>query len=162
MVLDAIQRGVQEGLFAVQIGERVYFKEPVSLSESEYGATVRTDYTPPAAQPSDQTAPATDEATPTPSRVIENGVELLPPPATPASAPTPAPSYRRYALRARFSTDKFSEVYSSVIKPIVETGRSFTFTLEFEVDGELPKQVVDMRVSESARQLGQVEREEKA
>jgi hypothetical protein len=29
------------------------------------------------------------------------------------------------------------------------------------VDGELPKQVVDMRVSESARQLGQVEREEK-
>jgi len=156
VVLEAIQRGVQEGLFAVQIGERVYFKEPVSLSEGEYGATVRTDYTPPAAQPSEQAAPTTDEATPTPSRVIENGVELLPPP-----APTPAPTYRRYALRARFSTDKFSDVYSSIIKPIVETGRSFTFTLEFEVDGELPKQVVDMRVSESARQLGQVEHEEK-
>jgi hypothetical protein len=163
VVLEAIQRGVQEGLFAVQIGERVYFKEPVSLSEGEYGATVRTDYTPPAAEPSEQTASTTGGATPTPARVIENGVELLPSPAASASASTPAPRYRRYALRARFSTDKFSEVFSSVIKPILdESGRSFTFTIEFEVDGELPKQLVDMRVSESARQLGQVEREEKA
>jgi hypothetical protein len=163
VVLEAIQRGVQEGLFAVQIGERVYFKEPVSLGEGEYGATVRTDYTPPAAEPSEPTAPTYGDATPTPARVIENGVELLPSPAASASASTPAPRYRRYALRARFSTDKFSEVFSSVIKPLLdESGRSFTFTIEFEVDGELPKQVVDMRVSESARQLGQVEREEKA
>jgi hypothetical protein len=163
VVLEAIQRGVQEGLFAVQIGERVYFKEPVSLSEGEYGATVRTDYTPPVAEPSEQTVSTKGGATPTPARVIENGVELLPSPAASASASTPAPRYRRYALRARFSTDKFSEVFSSVIKPLLdESGRSFTFTIEFEVDGELPKQVVDMRVSESARQLGQVEREEKA
>jgi hypothetical protein len=163
VVVDAVQRGVQEGLFAVQIGERVYFKEPVSLSEGEYGATVRTDYTPPVAEPSEPTAPTYGDATPTPARVIENGVELLPSPAASASASAPAPRYRRYALRARFSTDKFSEVFSSVIKPILdESGRSFTFTIEFEVDGELPKQLVDMRVSESARQLGQVEREEKA
>jgi hypothetical protein len=162
VVLEAIQRGVQEGLFAVQIGERVYFKEPVSLSEGEYGAVVRTDYTPPAAEPSEQTAPTHGDATPKPERVIENGVELLPPPAASTSASTPAPRYRRYALRARFSTDKFSEVFSSVIKPLLdESGRSFTFTIEFEVDGELPKQLVDMRVSESARQLGQVEHEEK-
>jgi hypothetical protein len=162
VVLEAIQRGVQEGLFAVQIGERVYFKEPVSLSEGEYGATVRTDYTPPVAEPSEQTAPTYGDATPKPERVIENGVELLPPPAASTSASTLAPRYRRYALRARFSTDKFSEVFSSVIKPLLdESGRSFTFTIEFEVDGELPKQVVDMRVSESARQLGQVEHEEK-
>jgi len=163
VVVDAVQRGVQEGLFAVQIGERVYFKEPVSLGEGEYGATVRTDYTPPAAEPPEPTAPTYGDATPKPERVIENGVELLPPPAASTSASTPAPRYRRYALRARFSTDKFSEVFSSVIKPILdESGRSFTFTIEFEVDGELPKQLVDMRVSESARQLGQVEREEKA
>lgn len=163
VVVDAVQRGVQEGLFAVQIGERVYFKEPVSLGEGEYGATVRTDYTPPATEPSEPTAPTYGDATPTPARVIENGVELLPSPAASTSASTPAPRYRRYALRARFSTDKFSEVFSSVIKPILdESGRSFTFTIEFEVDGELPKQLVDMRVSESARQLGQVEREEKA
>ena len=163
VVVDAVQRGVQEGLFAVQIGERVYFKEPVSLGEGEYGATVRTDYTPPAAEPPEPTAPTYGDATPTPARVIENGVELLPSPAASASASTPASRYRRYALRARFSTDKFSEVFSSVIKPILdESGRSFTFTIEFEVDGELPKQLVDMRVSESARQLGQVEREEKA
>jgi len=163
VVVDAVQRGVQEGLFAVQIGERVYFKEPVSLGEGEYGATVRTDYTPPAAEPPEPTAPTYGDATPKPERVIENGVELLPPPAASTSASTPAPRYRRYALRARFSTDKFSEVFSSVIKPLLdESGRSFTFTIEFEVDGELPKQLVDMRVSESARQLGQVEREEKA
>jgi len=163
VVVEAVQRGVQEGLFAVQIGERVYFKEPVSLGEGEYGATVRTDYTPPAAEPPEPTAPTYGDATPTPPRVIENGVELLPPPAASTSASTPAPRYRRYALRARFSTDKFSEVFSSVIKPLLdESGRSFTFTIEFEVDGELPKQLVDMRVSESARQLGQVEREEKA
>jgi hypothetical protein len=163
VVVDAVQRGVQEGLFAVQIGERVYFKEPVSLSEGEYGAVVRTDYTPPAAEPPEQTAPTYGDATPKPERVIENGVELLPPPAASTSASTPAPRYRRYALRARFSTDKFSEVFSSVIKPLLdESGRSFTFTIEFEVDGELPKQLIDMRVSESARQLGQVEREEKA
>jgi hypothetical protein len=163
VVLEAIQRGVQEGLFAVQIGERVYFKEPVSLSEGEYGAVVRTDYTPPVAEPSEQTVSTTGGATPTPSRVTENGGEVLPPPPVPRPASTPAPSYRRYALRARFSTDKFSEVFSSVIKPLLdESGRSFTFTIEFEVDGELPKQLVDMRVSESARQLGQVEREEKA
>jgi hypothetical protein len=160
VVLQAIARGVQDGLLAVQIGERVYYEEPVSLSESAYDATVRTDYTPPAAEPSMRTAPAPDEATPAAALVNESGLELLPPPA--ASAPTAAPRYRRYALRARFSTDKFSEVFSRVIKPILdESGRSFTFTLEFEVDGELPKQVVDMRVSESARQLGQVEREEK-
>jgi hypothetical protein len=163
VVVDAVQRGVQEGLFAVQIGERVYFKEPVSLGEGEYGATVRTDYTPPAAEPPEPTASTTGGATPTPSRVTENGGEVLPPPPVPRPASTPAPSYRRYALRARFSTDKFSEVFSSVIKPILdESGRSFTFTIEFEIDGELPKQLVDMRVSESARQLGQVEREEKA
>lgn len=162
VVVDAVQRGVQEGLFAVQIGERVYFKEPVSLGEGEYGATVRTDYTPPVAEPPEPTAPTHGDATPKPERVIENGVELLPSPAASASASTPAPRYRRYALRARFSTDKFSEVFSSVIKPLLdESGRSFTFTIEFEVDGELPKQVVDMRVSESARQLGQVEHEEK-
>ena len=164
VVLDAIQRGVQEGLFAVQIGERVYFKEPVSLSEGEYGATVRTDYTPPAAQPSEPTAP--EAATAKPAGVNESSGGMVHPSPARAPAPThttPTPSYRRYALRARFSTDKFSEVYSSVIKPLLdETGRSFTFTLEFEVDGGLPKQVVDMRVSESARQLGQVEREEKA
>jgi hypothetical protein len=162
VALEAVQRGVQEGLFAVQIGERVYFKEPVSLSEGEYGAVVRTDYTPPAAEPPEQTVSTTGGATPTPSRVTENGGEVLPPPAASASASTPAPRYRRYALRARFSTDKFSEVFSSVIKPLLdESGRSFTFTIEFEVDGELPKQLVDMRVSESARQLGQVEHEEK-
>jgi len=162
VVLEAVQRGALEGVFAVQIGERVYFKEPVSLSEGEYGATVRTDYTPPAAELSEPIAPSTGDATPTPARTSENGVELLPPPAASIAASTPAPRYRRYALRARFSTDKFSEVFSSVIKPILdESGRSFTFTLEFEVDGELPKQLVDMRVSESARQLGQVEHEAK-
>jgi hypothetical protein len=90
VVVDAVQRGVQEGLFAVQIGERVYFKEPVSLSEGEYGATVRTDYTPPVAEPSEPTAPTYGDATPTPARVIENGVELLPSPAASASASTPA------------------------------------------------------------------------
>jgi hypothetical protein len=68
VVLQAIARGVQEGLFAVQIGERVYFKEPVSLGEGEYGATVRTDYTPPAAEPPEPTAPTYGDATPTPAR----------------------------------------------------------------------------------------------
>jgi hypothetical protein len=161
VVVDAVQRGVQEGLFAVQIGERVYFKEPVSLSEGEYGATVRTDYTPPAAEPPEQTVSTTGGATPTPARVIENGVELLPSPAASASASTPAPRYRRYALRARFSSDKFPEIFKGIVLPLNEAGLSFTLTLEFEVNGELPKQVVDMRVSESARQLGQVEHEEK-
>jgi hypothetical protein len=80
VVLEAIQRGVQEGLFAVQIGEQVYYKKPVSLSEGEYGAVVRTDYTPPAAEPSEQTVSTTGGATPTPSHVTENGGKVLPPP----------------------------------------------------------------------------------
>jgi hypothetical protein len=161
VVLEAIQRGVQEGLFAVQIGEQVYYKKPVSLSEGEYGAVVRTDYTPPVAEPSEQTASTTGGATPTPSHVTENGGEVLPPPPVPRPASTPAPSYRRYALRARFSSDKFPEIFKGIVLPLNEAGLSFTLTLEFEVNGELPKQVVDMRVSESARQLGQVEHEEK-
>jgi hypothetical protein len=164
VVLEAIQRGVQEGLFAVQIGERVYFKEPVSLergrirrdgahrlhaaccgaARADRAHTWRCDaYARARHRERRRAAP--------PTRCVRLRVDAC------------APRYRRYALRARFSTDKFSEVFSSVIKPLLdESGRSFTFTIEFEVDGELPKQVVDMRVSESARQLGQVEREEKA
>jgi hypothetical protein len=117
VVLQAIARGVQEGLFAVQIGEQVYYKKPVSLSEASMGQTVRTDYTPPAAEPSEQTASTTGGATPTPSHVTENGGKVLPPPPVPRPRLDAAPSYRRYALRARFSSDKFSEVFSSVIKP---------------------------------------------
>jgi hypothetical protein len=143
VVLEAIQRGVQEGLFAVQIGERVYFKEPVSLERGR----IRRDGA--------HRLHAARCGAVRADRVLHMAMRRLSPSALSRTASSCSPHplrppprrrlrtrYRRYALRARFSTDKFSEVFSSVIKPILdESGRSFTFTIEFEVDGELPKQV---------------------
>jgi hypothetical protein len=84
--------GCRKGCSPCKSGSASTSRSLCRLARVSTARRVRTDYTPPAAEPPEPTAPTYGDATPTPARVIENGVELLPPPAASTSASTPRTS----------------------------------------------------------------------
>ncbi len=158
VVFQAIRRGVQEGAFAVRVGERVYYQQPIPMDALNYDATLLKE--PPAgsaAEPTPEEAPP--EREPAQPVAVNDGhqVELLPPPAS-----TEQPSYRRYKLRASVPSAKTYELVQGVLTSLMRQGLNFRFTIELEVQGAIPKSLVDISIRETLNQIqAEVETEEK-
>ncbi len=160
VALDAIARGVREGLFGVRIGEQVYYQQEPPRSALEYDA-VLVRY-PEVQQPSPATTqPSTVQETKgTVTTATNGGVTIAPPPPPPKPN---QPSYQRYALRAVVPSEKMSEFATGVVAQIMQrTGLNFRFTIEFEVKGELPRELVDISIRETLRQINaEIQHEQK-
>ncbi|CUU37555.1 MAG: DUF499 domain-containing protein [Armatimonadetes bacterium] len=150
VVLQAIQRGVQEGAFAVRVGERAYYREPVPREALTYDATLLKE--PPVA-PATEPAPeerASERVSAQPVVIGEpHPVEPLPPPSKPAAQP----SYRRYKLRVSVPSAKTYELMRGVLTPLMSHGLNFRFTVELEVQGEIPKTLADINIPETLNQI---------
>ncbi|MEN3002288.1 MAG: hypothetical protein ABDI19_10685, partial [Armatimonadota bacterium] len=87
---------------------------------------------------------------------LKRGVVPPPPP------PPPPQGYRRYALRATIPSAKASEFFTGVVAQIMrQAGVDFRFTVEFEVQGELPRQLIDLTIRETLKQINaQVDHEQ--
>ncbi|MCX7993529.1 MAG: hypothetical protein N2651_07645, partial [Fimbriimonadales bacterium] len=160
VVLDALARGVQEGLFGIRIGERTYYNEPVPVNKLEYDAVLIRD----------QGFGIRGDTGEQPSGIREQGLGVGDQAtATPTPTPLPTtpqpltPAYRRYALRATIPSAKASEFFTGVVAQIMrQAGVDFRFTVEFTVEGELPRNLVDISINETLKQIGaQVDREHK-
>ena len=149
VIEQAISQGVRDGVFAVKIGERVYFGEtpPVSLFPPE-ALLIRKELVqqiPGLAQPPPQALQSTTAATPEP------GIE-----AQTCRAPSPKTCVRRLSLRVRVPWDKLSDFLRGVIMPLRRDGAE----LEVEVllqalseSGGIRIETVEHEVKETLRQI---------
>lgn len=159
VVLDALGRGVQEGLFGIRASERVYYKEPVPPTALEYDAVLVREV-----GIREQGLGIREEGLGI--REEEVGIReqgLGSQSLTPNSQSLIRDAYRRYALRAAIPSAKASELVTGVIAQIMrQAGAEFRFTVEFEVQGNLPRNLVDITIPETLKQIGaQVEHEQK-
>ncbi|GIV14562.1 MAG: hypothetical protein KatS3mg021_2844 [Fimbriimonadales bacterium] len=75
---------------------------------------------------------------------------------------TEQPSYRRYKLRASVPSAKTYELVQGVLTSLMRQGLNFRFTIELEVQGAIPKSLVDISIRETLNQIqAEVETEEK-
>jgi hypothetical protein len=150
VIEHAISQGVRERVFAVRIGERVYFGEtpPVSLSMDD-AVLMRKELVP--------QAPAVTEPPPqalqaTPAVAPEPGAEALP-----SARPTREAGVHRLRLRVRVPWDKLSDFVRGVILPLRNDGAE----LEVEVcvqaqskSGSIKPATLEHKVKETLRQIG--------
>ncbi|MDW8052828.1 MAG: hypothetical protein RMJ83_10175, partial [Armatimonadota bacterium] len=206
VVLDALARGVQEGLFGIRIGERTYYNEPVSVNKLEYDAVLVHEPAPPPPPDGKISAEAIAQLLPAEGDLsvrsafeqlwnqfsgsyanregfaqafqvalqegIQRGLFVVEPGAVGETLnwailyergmlkrgkmpPPPPQVYRRYALRATIHSAKASDFFMGVIAQIMrQAGADFRFTVEFAVEGELPRNLVDISISETLKQIG--------
>ncbi|MCS7282892.1 MAG: DUF499 domain-containing protein [Anaerolineae bacterium] len=107
----AIRQGVLEGVFGIRIGDRVYFREPLTdITALEDAVLVR------------EVAPAAEEAVLEPAPGV--GPFPEPPPAgvrtvtEPTGLPPAAAAVGAYALRARVAWDKLADFVRGVVMPL--------------------------------------------
>lgn len=159
VILDALARGVQEGLFGIRSGEREYYKELIPPAALEYDAMlVREVGIREEGLGIREERLGIETPIPNTQSLTPNAQSL-----TPTPQPLTPNSYRRYALRAAISSAKASEFVQGVIAQIMrQAGAEFRFTVEFEVKGELPRNLVDIAIHETLKQIGaQVDHEQK-
>jgi hypothetical protein len=144
----AVRQGVQEGVFGVRIGERVYFREPVpETAVWEEGVLVReVAPAPEAIAP----APPGPEPAPAPSGAPEAGRV-----AEPVGAPPATVGISTYALRARVAWEKLSEFVRGVVMPLQQEA-----DLEIEVSlrargraGGIHRGTLEWAVRETLKQI---------
>jgi hypothetical protein len=143
----AVRQGVQEGVFGVRVGERVYFREPVPDGVAlEEGVLVR------------EVAPAPEAVIPAPP-VPETAPGPAPAPggtvAEPIGVPPAVAAIRTYNLRARVAWDKLSDFVRGVVMPLRQDA-----DLEIEVSlrargraGGIPKGTLERVVKETLQQI---------
>jgi hypothetical protein len=150
VIEPAISQGVRDGVFAVKIGERVYFGEapPASLLMAD-AVLVRKELVqqaPAVAEPPPQAALQATSAMP--SRA---GVEALP-----SARPSPEAGGHRLRLRVKVPWDKLSDFVRGVIMPLRNDGAE----LEVEVcvqaqskSGSIKPATLEHKVKETLRQI---------
>lgn len=144
VVWNSVDRGVQEGLFALRIGEEVIARRAVSLEEVQDAVLVR-EVPPPEAvrEASLLTAPPTPTATTLPTVGIET--------------PSQSAVRRRYHLRLRVPIDRFSDILRGVVNPLRE--QSDNLQVEWSIDaiageGGFNEAKLKQTVHETLSQLG--------
>ncbi|MFN4033719.1 MAG: DUF499 domain-containing protein, partial [Fimbriimonadales bacterium] len=152
VVFEALMRGVREGLFGVRSGEQVYYKQDMLRAVLDYDAILVRH--PTVQEPS----PAATQNQIDRVNEARGGtlpiVDERPPDEPPPAPPTPQTGYRRYALRAVIPSEKMSDFTSYIIAQIMrQTGLNFRITVEFKVEGELPRELVDLTIRETLRQI---------
>jgi hypothetical protein len=157
---ETIAWGVQRGLFAYCLGEppdaydTIHVDDPdlraarCVISENAWLVDVdraRALVAPP--EPEETAAPPVDAPAPP---VTEPGPKL--------PTPAPAPSRRYAGLRIEAGLDplKWRQFFNSVLQPLIDTGATLeiTVTLAARHDEGLDPDLIDLRVRESATQLG--------
>ena len=106
VVHQAVQEGVRLGHFAIRLGDRVICREEVPLSDLADAVLVRQ--VPEVQPPAPAEAPAVTGTTVTTSPAASG---LREPVAAPAVA-------RRYHLRLRVPSDRFSDIFRGVVTPL--------------------------------------------
>jgi len=150
VIEQAISQGVRDGMFAVKIGDKVYFKvAPPAEIRSANAQLIRKELV--------QQAPAVAEPLPqvreaVPAAPSEPGVK------TPTSAaPSPKTGVRHLMLRVKVPWDKFSDFVRGVIMPL----QSDKAELDVEVllharseSGGIKPETLESKVKETLRQIG--------
>jgi hypothetical protein len=150
VIEQAISQGVRDGVFAVRIGERVYFGEapPASLLMAD-AVLVRKELV--------QQAPAVAEPPPqalqaTPSMPPKAGVEV------PLSAASlPEGRGHRLKLRVKVPWDKLSDFVRGVILPLRNDGAELEVEVYVQAQSEcggIKPATLEHKVKETLRQIG--------
>ncbi len=140
-VLDAIVQGVQEGIWGVRVGEKIYFREAVPRSALEGDAVlVRAGHIP-------VSPPAPQE--------IESSTTLQPTPAPPP--PAPRQGIQTYSLRAKVPWDKLSDFVRGVVTPLRQDGAELEIEVSLQAHTQsqgIKNQTLEQKVRETLKQIG--------
>lgn len=159
VIREALRRGVREGVFAIESGGRVYFREepPESALDDEEAVLLR-EASAPTPQPTSPglTAPGPYPAGPAPEARIGEPSALIPGTAG-ASAPTGPKGLSEVRLRAKVPWDKLSDIIRGVIKPLRSDGAELEIELSLRArstTASIQPQTVEHMVLETIRQIG--------
>lgn len=150
VIEQAISQGVRDGVFAVKIGDKVYFKvAPPAEIRSANAQLIRKELV--------QQAPAVAEPLPQ-VREAASAVPSEPGVKAPTSAaPSPKTGVRHLMLRVKVPWDKFSDFVRGVILPL----QSEKAELEVEVlvqarskSGGIKPETLESKVKETLSQIG--------
>jgi hypothetical protein len=144
----AIIQGVRDGVFAVTIGERVYYRETPPALTAE-AVLVRKELVPQAPDV-DEPPPQALQATPAVSP--ESGVEA--PPSAPQS---PEAGGHRLRLRVKVPWDKLSDFIRGVILPLRNDGAELDVEVLVQAQSEsggIKPTTLEHKVKETLRQIG--------
>ena len=150
VIEQAISQGVRDGMFAVKIGDKVYFKvAPPAEIRSANAQLIRKELV--------QQAPSVAEPLPqvreaVPAAPSEPGVK-----APTSAAPSPKTGVRHLRLRVKMPWDKFSDFVRGVIMPL----QSEKAELDVEVllharseSGGIKPETLESKVKETLSQIG--------
>lgn len=155
VLIEAVIRGVREGVFGVRVGERVWFREVVSEADLQGEAVIvrataiqRTDgerlsSSPAAAVPAVAPSPAAmsvREPAATANIIATSGDEV--------TAST-------YVLRIQVEPSRISDVMRGVLIPLQRGGATLQLELIVRAEGTIQKHTLDT-VHETLQQLGAV------
>lgn len=154
VLLEAIAQGVEEGTFGVRIGERVFYREKLSLSDTDASAILVRWQGVSSPSPPETTRMGGGQAAPVPV-VVESDRERTPP-AMGTTEPV------EYYLRAAIPWDKFSEFVRGVVMPLRQDGAELKVEviLEARAEGGIKQSTLEQKVRETLRQIGATIREE--
>lgn len=149
VLLNAIVQGVQEGMFGVRIGDRVYYKEKVAPSLFDAEAVLLREERIPV-QPAAEQSIETSLEQVSPAAIFE-GREVLPQAITP-----PVKMIQTYKLEAFIPWDRLAAFVRGVVTPLRQDGAELTVkvTLEARAEGGIRQTTLHQKVKETLLQIG--------
>jgi hypothetical protein len=149
---NAVAKGVQDGVFGLLIGDKVWYEESVSPPEiSDDTIVVRKEI---AAKMREEVKGEKIEREITPTKREE----------VKASPQVGKESLRRIAIEAEIPWDKLSDLIRGVFMPLNREGAKISLKMKIEATSEkgISKDTLDLKVRETLRQIGAKITEEKA
>jgi hypothetical protein len=149
---NAVAKGVQDGVFGLLIGDKVWYEESVSPPEiSDDTIVVRKEI---AAKMREEVKGEKIEREITPTKQEE----------VKASPQVGKESLRRIAIEAEIPWDKLSDLIRGVFMPLNREGAKISLKMKIEATSEkgISKDTLDLKVRETLRQIGAKITEEKA
>jgi hypothetical protein len=149
---NAVAKGVQDGVFGLLIGDKVWYEESVSPPEiSDDTIVVRKEI---AAKMREEVKGERIEREITPTKQEE----------VKASPQVGKESLRRIAIEAEIPWDKLSDLIRGVFMPLNREGAKISLKMKIEATSEkgISKDTLDLKVRETLRQIGAKITEEKA
>ncbi|MCS7017218.1 MAG: DUF499 domain-containing protein [Gemmatales bacterium] len=146
VLYDAIVMGVQQGIFAVRIGERTIFKQTISVDQLDSQTRVVRGTT--VIDSSEQQSRRDDGTTITPPTGGTAPSDGTPPP--------PPTNIHEYKLEADIPWDKLSEFVRGVVMPLRNRGAEIKLRirLEAQIQNGISQTVLDHSIRETLQQIG--------
>lgn len=148
--LTSIAQGVRDGVFAVKVGERVYFKEVLPLQQLPDDAVLlREDAVemPPPRPPNGDTSPGQGKGESEPS----------PPPSPDGQDHRPSQKpLVSYALKVNVPWDKLSEFIRGVVMPLRQNGAILNVEVSLKAEAErgIQPDILQRTIRETLQQIG--------